>query len=324
MSDLVYISQIKEKVLSGEKITKDEALNLVKTNELNALLNSANEIRKAFCGDKFNLCSIINARSGKCSENCKYCAQSAHFKTGCETYALLGINPILEMAQENQSEKVHRFSLVASGRELKENDKDMAKIEQIYQILRENTNLHLCASFGIASKKALQKLKDSGVKTYHHNLETSRAFYPQICTTHTYDNRVQTIKNCNEIGLDVCSGGIFGLGESVEDRIDMAFELRELGVSSVPINILTPIKGTPLENSAPLSEEEILRCIAVYRFILPSVYLRFAGGRNKLGKSVAKALSSGVNSAITGNFLTTTGDTIKSDIELVKSLDFEI
>ena len=324
MSDLRYINELKNKVLKGENLDKNEALNLANSSDLNALLNSANEIREICCGDEFNFCSIINARCGKCSEDCKYCAQSAHFKTGCQTHALLDIAPILKMAKENESEKVHRFSLVASGRGLKENDKDMTKIEQIYQILREKTNLHLCASFGIATKEALQKLKDSGAKTYQHNLETSRRFYPRICTTHSYDDRVQTIKNCHAVGLDVCSGGIFGLGESVEDRIDMAFELRELGVSSVPINILMPISGTPLENSAPLSEEEILRSIAVYRFILPRVYLRFAGGRVKLGKCIEKALNSGVNSAITGDFLTTTGDSIKGDMKLVASLGFKI
>lgn len=324
MSDLNFINDMKNKAIIGECLSKNEALNLAKISDLDALLSAANEIRQICCGDEFNFCSIINARSGKCSEDCKYCAQSAHFKTGCETYSLLDATPVLQMAQQNEKAKVHRFSLVASGRGISENDKDMPKIEQIYRALRELTNLHLCASFGLASVQALQKLKDSGVKTYHHNLETSRRFYPRICTTHTYDDRVQTIKNCHTIGLDVCSGGIFGLGESVEDRIDMAFELRELGVSSVPINILMPISGTPLENNAPLSEEEILRSIAVYRFILPRVYLRFAGGRVKLGKSIEKALNSGVNSAITGDFLTTTGDSIKGDMKLVTSLGFKI
>ncbi|MDA3078389.1 biotin synthase BioB [Campylobacter sp. JMF_06 NA1] len=324
MSDLNFINEMKNKAIAGECLSKNEALNLAKTSDLDALLNTANEIRQICCGDEFNFCSIINARSGKCSEDCKYCAQSAHFKTGCETYSLLDMAPVLQMAQKNEKAKVHRFSLVASGRGISENDKDMPKIEQIYRALREQTNLHLCASFGLASVQALQKLKDSGVKTYHHNLETSRRFYPRICTTHTYDDRVQTIKNCHAVGLDVCSGGIFGLGESVEDRIDMAFELRELGVSSVPINILMPISGTPLQNCAPLSEEEILRSIAVYRFILPRVYLRFAGGRIKLGKSIEKALNSGVNSAITGDFLTTTGDSISGDMALVSALGFRI
>ncbi|PSM52052.1 biotin synthetase [Campylobacter blaseri] len=322
MDNLINLA--KNKVLNGEKIDKIEALKIVNSINLDNLLNAANEIREAFCGDEFNLCTIINVKSGKCSQDCKFCAQSAHYKTGCEVYPFKDISEILETAKYNEKQEAHRFSLVASGKDLNSHKKDIDKIREIYENLQDKTSLHLCASFGMADKKDLLKLKESGVRTYHHNLESSRRFYPKICTTHTYDDRINTIKAAFEAGLDVCSGGIFGLGESIEDRIDMAIELRELGVSSVPINILTPIKGTPFQNNPLLDNEEILRSIAIYRFILPNVFLRFAGGRKNLGKSVKKALKSGINAALTGDFLTTTGDSIESDKSMIKDCGFHI
>ncbi|QKF64249.1 biotin synthase BioB [Campylobacter corcagiensis] len=319
------VNIIKDKVLNGYKITKDEALNLAKESNLDELLSAADEIRSKFCGCKFNLCSIINVKSGRCSQDCSYCAQSAHFSTGCDEYDIKQKDEVLKFAKQNELENTHRFSLVASGRGLKSQSKDLVKYTEIYHGLKEGTNLHLCGSFGLMDEDALVKLKNLGVQTYHHNLETSRKHYPKICTTHTYDDRINTIKNAKKAGLDVCSGGIFGLGESLEDRVDMAIDLRDLGVTSVPINILTPIKGTPLENSKPLEHEEILRSIAIYRFILPDVYLRFAGGRNFLTKSeIKKALHGGINSLLTGNFLTTAGDCIASDKVLAKEAGFDL
>lgn len=316
---------LKDRVLNGEEISKTMALNLAKDANLDELLNAANEIRAKFCGDKFNLCSIINVKSGRCSQDCIYCAQSAHFSTGCDEYDIKQKDEVLKFAKQNESKNIHRFSLVASGRGLKAQSRDLAKYSEIYQTLKDETTLYLCGSFGIMDESALTKLKNSGVKTYHHNLETSRRYYPKICTTHTYDERIETIKNAKRVGLDICSGGIFGLGESLEDRVDMAIELRNLGVSSVPINILTPIKGTPLENLKPLKPEEILRVIAIYRFILPNVYIRFAGGRQLLDKnSIKKALKGGINSLLSGDFLTTKGDITTNDKALAKEAGFDI
>lgn len=319
-----YIYEIKNEVLKGYKINKKEALKLFECKEYEIVLQAADEIRYKFCGNKFNLCTIINAKSGKCGEDCKFCAQSSHFKTGCETYPLLAKEKILKSAISNQKDGAHRISLVTSGKGLKNDSKDMDAIEGIYKSLCENTNLHLCASFGIADEDALIKLKNCGVKTYHHNLETSRNYFPKICTTHSYDDRIQTIKTAQKVGLDVCSGGIFGMGESIEDRIDMAFDLRDLEISSVPINILTPIAGTPLESLKPVNGVEILKTIAIYRFILPDIFIRYAGGRKMLGKLVTKGLRSGINSALTGNFLTTAGDNIKSDIDMITSLGYDV
>lgn len=318
-----FLFDMKNRVLNGEKITKDEALKLFEC-EFSELLSCANEIRKHFCKDEFDLCTIINAKSGKCSEDCKYCAQSAHFNTGCKTYEMIDKEEALKISLDNQKKGAHRISLVSSGRGLKENSKDMPKVEEIYKYLSQNCKLSLCASFGIASKEALVKLKNCGVKTYHHNLETSRNYFSKICTTHSYEERIQTIKFAKEAGLEICSGGIFGMGESVQDRIDMALDLRELGVKSVPINILTPIPGTPFENLAPVDEKEILKCIAIFRFILPDVFLRFAGGRKALKNHIKDALNGGVNSALTGDFLTTAGDSIKDDIDLITQNGFNV
>lgn len=314
------LQKIKNQILDGRNLCIEDAYELENA-PLNELLEAANEVRAKFCGNYFNFCSIINVKSGKCSENCKYCAQSAHFDTKCEIYDILPFEKIMPLAKLNDDAGVARFSLVASGKGLHKKD-DLQKVIEIYKKLKSHTKFHLCASFGIVSKEILAELKKSGVKTYHHNLETSRKFFPKICTTHTYDDRINTIKSALCVGLDVCSGGIFGLGESLKDRIDMAYELKNLKVSSVPINILTPIKGTPLENSAPLCVEEILRSIAIFRLILPHVFLRLAGGRNNLKNSVKTALNGGINSAITGDFLTTCGDVAQSDKNLVSECGF--
>ena len=307
-----FISYLKDKIINEKyEMTREEAIFLsrIPNNDmetLNLLFDAADQIREAFCGKYFDLCTIINAKSGKCSENCKYCAQSSHFKTGAETYGLVSKELALCEAQKNEVEGAHRFSLVTSGR-------------------GENTDkLELCASHGICTKEALQKLADAGVLTYHHNLESSRRFYPNVCTSHTYDDRINTIKNAKAVGLDVCSGGIFGLGETIEDRIDMALDLRELEICSVPINVLTPIPGTPFENNEAVEPLEILKTISIYRFIMPETYLRYGGGRIKLGDYVKTGLRCGINSALTGNFLTTTGTTIEKDKKMIEELGYEL
>lgn len=324
-----FIKRLKDRILKREKINYEEAINLSRISiedkdTLERLCEAANEIREKFCGNNFDLCTITNAKSGKCSEDCKYCAQSAHFTTGAEVYPLISKEKALEEAKKVEVEGAHRYSLVTSGRGLKGDSIECDKLEEIYRYLKDNTELSLCASHGISDEKALKSLFDSGVKTYHHNLESSREFYKNICSTHTYEERVETIKLAQKVGLQVCSGGIWGLGETEEDRIKMAFELQELGVFSVPINILMPIPGTPLENNKALDPKEILKMIAIYRFILPEAYLRYAGGRIKLGDLQEKGIKSGINSALTGNFLTTTGTTIESDKAMVRRNGYEI
>ena len=324
-----FITNIKNKVLKGKKISFEEAEKLImidieKTDELEELFSAADEIRKKFCGNTFDLCTIINAKSGKCSENCKYCAQSSHFKTNIDVYPLVSPEKALYEAEKVAEEKAHRFSLVTSGRGVDINSEELRKLEEIYKLLKEKTELSLCASHGICSEEVLKKLHLAGVTTYHHNLETSREFFPEICSSHTFEDRVTTIKAAQKAGLKICSGGILGLGESPIDRIKMAFELQKLNVNSVPMNILTQIPGTPLEKEKNVHPLELIKTMAVYRFILPDKALRYAGGRAKLGELQRKGIRAGINSALTGNFLTTTGNTIESDKKMIQGEDYEI
>lgn len=324
-----FIKKLKNKILAGGKIEFQEAKELIEiklddAESLNELFFSADELREKFCGNSFDLCTIINAKSGKCSEDCKYCAQSSHFKTNASVYPLVNSEIALEEAKKVEREGANRFSLVTSGKGILSDSKEMEKLENIYKILKERTTLSLCASHGICDKEVLVKLKEAGVTTYHHNLEACKDFYPNICSTHTYEDRIKTVLNAKEVGLRVCSGGILGLGETPIDRIKLAFELRELDVDSVPINILTPIAGTPLENAKEIEPLELIKTMSVFRFILPNKALRYAGGRIKLGKYQSLGIRAGINSALTGNFLTTTGNTIESDKKMIEGVGYEI
>lgn len=317
----MQLNKLKEKVLEGYDITYEEALSLIDV-PLGKLTEFADEIRKEKCGNEFELCTIINAKSGRCPEDCKYCAQSAHYKTDIDEYDFLDDNTIIESALSNEKSGVDRFSIVTSGRRF--NKKDVDKLCVTYKKLKEQCSMEFCGSLGLLDYEDFIKLKEAGMSRYHNNLETSRRFFPYICTTHTYDEKLNTIKDAKKAGLEICSGGIFGLGETIIDRIDMAFTLKEIGVKSVPINILNPIKGTPLQNNEPLRYDEIKRSIAIYRFILPNVLLRLAGGRALFEDKGKKVIESGVNSAISGDMLTTYGIKTKDDIDMVKSIGFEV
>lgn len=315
------IIKYKEKILNGDLLIKEEVEELLEEDTTD-LAVTANEIRKFLCGNKFDLCTIINGKSGRCQENCKYCAQSVHFNTDIIEYNILHSNKIINSAISNYNKGVHRFSVVTSGRTLNNNEVDT--LCKTYSKLKETCSIGLCASHGLLKYEDLKWLKDSGVKRYHNNLETSRKFFAKICSTHTYDDKIETIKNAKKAGLEICSGGIIGLGETMEDRIDMAFTLRELSVDSVPVNVLNPIKGTPLENQEILSYEEVIKTLAIFRFILPTVQIRLAGGRALLGDKGKKALMSGVNGVISGDMLTTLGIETSEDIKMIKNLGFEV
>ncbi|MDQ2085320.1 biotin synthase BioB [Herbivorax sp. ANBcel31] len=320
-----FILNLKQKILNGESITFDEAVTLLKVDEedTNILFESSNEIRQKLAGKKANLCTILNARSGKCSENCKYCAQSTHYNTEVLEYDLLDYEEILEKALEVQKNGAHRFSLVTSGKGI-DRDKDIEKLSKIYQRLSEDTNLKLCASHGIITYQQAKKLKDAGVSMYHHNIETSSSHYKNICTSHTYEDRIKTIENVKKAGMEVCCGGIIGMNESLEDRIRMAFEIKSLNIKSIPVNVLNPIKGTPFEDLKVLSPMEILKTMAVYRFILPDSYIRYAGGRMALKDKQALGFKAGINAALTGNYLTTTGSNVDQDKDMIIEAGFSL
>lgn len=313
--------KILEKVLNNQEITIAEAISLIDC-ELEQLKNAANLIREHFCHNKFDLCTIINAKSGKCSEDCKFCRQSSHYPTDLETYGLLGEETIINQAKDHESKGVPRFSIVTSGRNL--NSTEFKQIIKIYQNLKQQTNLSLCASLGLLNLEQFKQLKAIGVSKYHNNLETSENHFKSICTTHSYQQKIETIKKASQAGFQVCSGGIIGMQESWQDRIDLAFELKKLNIKSIPLNILNPISKTPLEHLPLLSKEEIERTFAIFRFINPQAYIKLAGGRillDDLGLSIFK---SGANGAITGDMLTTKGVSIKDDLQMIKQLGFEV
>lgn len=309
---------IAERICNGERLKPSDNLNFLLEMPLKDFQRGAKLIQRKFFGNHIDLCTIINGKSGLCGEDCKYCAQSARHNTGICKYNFLPTENILNVALANEKAGVNRFSIVTSGRAL--TGKNFERAIDTYKVLKANLRIELCASHGILSFEQLKRLKSASVNRYHHNLETSRRFFPQICTTHTFDDRINTINFAKKAGLEVCSGGIIGMGETWQDRIDLAFELADLEIKSIPINILTAIKGTPFENLPRLSEEDILRTIAIFRYINPAANVRFAAGRKFLPDKGASAFLHGASAAITGNMLTTPSNNIINDLELLKTL----
>lgn len=312
------ISSLTQEIIDGYRISRQDDLTIFLDAPLETLQEGAHRLQEHFCGKHIDLCTIINGRSGRCSENCKYCAQAACHHTGIDEYSFLSKEEIIANAKANQDAGVNRFSIVTSGRALA--GKEFEAALDTYRDMKHTLTIDLCASHGILTREQFRRLRDAGVTSYHHNIETSRRFFPEICTSHTYDDRIKTIRIAQEEGLNVCSGGIIGMGETWEDRLDMAISLAELNIQSIPINALMPIPGTALENRPRLSAEEILRTIAIFRFINPTANIRLAAGRKLLHDNGASAFQNGASASITGNMLTTSGTTIKEDMELLNKL----
>lgn len=310
-----------EKIIKGLKLDADEALRLLGVCSDAELFEAADKVRRHFHSNKIETCSIINARSGRCPEDCKWCAQSAHNKTAVEVYPLIDASKMLEAARQMESAGVGRFSLVTSGRAQK--GEDFQKILDGVKLMRAETKIGLCASLGLLNKGQMMALKEAGVSRYHCNLESAPSFFSALCSTHTIEDKMRSIKFAQEAGMEVCSGGIIGMGESPAQRVEFALALRDLGVDSIPVNILQPIKGTPLENMEPLSAREILRTFAIFKLINPRAQIRFAGGRAAIGELQELALKCGVSAAIVGDMLTTIGSKMCEDFELFKRLGYE-
>lgn len=317
-----FTEAMKDKILRGKWIGREEALRLAEE-PLEELRQAADEIRRKVCGNGFDLCTIVNAKCGRCSEDCRYCAQSAHYRTACEeSYPLLSTQELLEDARSNAQQGVLRYSIVTSGRRLSEEEVEQA-CESIRRI-RAEVPIEVCVSFGLLDEVQFRKIKAAGASRVHCNLESSARYFPSVCTTHTYEEKIRTLQAAKRAGLSICSGGILGLGETMEDRIDMVLTARELGVKSIPVNLLNPIPGTPYENRVPLDNEEACRCVALFRFLIPDASIRLAGGRGLLGDKGEACFLSGANAAISGDMLTTAGITVEKDMELLRSSGFEV
>ena len=313
------VLDLANEIIDGKRLTREDDLSFFSSCDLEELKQGADRIRAHFIGDHVDLCSIINGRSGRCPEDCKYCAQSAHHHTECEVYDFLPEEKIVEACKLNEREGVHRFSIVTAGRALTGEEFDHAI--HAYETMKKECNIELCASMGFLNEEQLHRLHEAGVTSYHHNIETSKRNFPNICTTHTYEQKIETLKKVKAEGMYVCSGGIIGMGETFEDRLDMAVSLSEVGVDSIPINALMPIKGTPFENQTPLTENEILRTISMFRYINPAADIRLAAGRALLTNDGETAFQAGASATITGNMLTTVAcATIRSDIEMLKKI----
>lgn len=313
--------ELTNKVLERKQISREEALFLYKQ-PLSELCENADKIRRHFCSNQFDICTIINAKSGSCSESCKFCAQSAHNYAGAPRYPLLPKKDILAQAKLNYEQGVLRYSIVTSGKRL--SDQEVDEMCQTIREIKEKVGISICVSFGLLNEQQFRRLKDAGVTRVHNNLETSRGNFPNICTTHTFEDKVQAICDAQAAGLSVCSGGIMGLGETAEDRIDMAFSLRSLRINSVPINMLNPIQGTPFGKNKLLTVSDMRRIVAVYRYILPSAFIRLAGGRGLLPDKGKSCFTSGANAAISGDMLTTAGITTQTDMKLLNELGYEV
>lgn len=314
--------KLADEIIGGRRLTRTDDLRQLVTADLDELKEGADKLREAFCGEKVDLCTIISGRSGKCGENCKFCAQSAHNHTSCEVYDFMDEDEIIAAARANQAEGVDRFAIVDSGRG--PSAADFEKIIHCFRRMHNELEIELCCSLGFLTAEQFHRLHMAGVTSIHNNIETSRRFFPFICTTHTFDDKIANIKRAQAEGLCVCSGGIIGMGENWDDRIDMAVTLSELGILSIPVNSLMPIPGTPLEKLPRLTENEILRTIAIFRYINPEANIRLAGGRALMKGNGRETFSAGASASITGNMLTTSGSTIASDKAMLLAMGRDI
>lgn len=313
----ISLKEIKDRIFAGGDLTECEAMSLLHYPHKEELYSLAHEITRHFMSNSFDTCSIINAKSGNCPEDCKWCAQSGHYATTAERYSLMPIGQCVAQARYNHKQGVKRFSLVASGR--RQTDKEIEVMAEMYrQIKLATPSLKCCASLGLLHEHQLKILFESGVTTYHCNMETAPSYFRELCTTHTQDDKAETLAAARRVGMRICCGGIIGMGESEAQRVELAFFLKSLGSMSIPVNILQPIAGTPLGTATPLSDEDILTAIAIFRLVNPKAYLRFSGGRAQLSPEMQRrAIYCGINSAITGDLLTTIGQKTREDMEMI-------
>jgi biotin synthase len=317
------LARIAENILDGSLIDRSEIEYLFSIDDsLPDLLYWANQIRQKFFGNEVKICSIVPARLGGCNQDCKFCAQSARYSTAFKETKTLTDEQILDAAREAKQKGVPNFGIVYSGKTISE--KELARLEKLIARIGNEIGINVCGGFGIIDYEQAARLKKAGLSRYNHNLETSRNHFQNIVTTHDYDTRIETVKAAKKAGLGLCTGGIFGIGETDADRIDMALELRELGVDMVPMNFLHPIPGTPLADMPTMQPKQILRLIALYRFVLPTAGIKVAGGRVlNLRDMQSWIFYAGATSILSGNYLTTGGRAVEEDLRMIKDLGLE-
>ena len=314
-----------DKVLEGKDLRMKDVLPLLGTKgpDVLDLAAVANRVREEFNGNKIDLCSLLSVKSGKCSEDCAFCAQSGHYKTEAPVYPLMDIERIVEEAKEAQVRGTGRFCLITSGREV--SDKEFETILAALDRIRRETTLDLDCSLGTLSKERAESLRKVGVTRYNHNVETAESHFFRICSTHSFKDRVRTVEVLKEQGFSVCCGGIIGLGESSQQRLELAFSLKQLEIDCIPFNILNPRPGTPLENSEPIPPMEVIKTISLFRLVLPKGTIKIAGGREaNLRDLQSLALLAGANGLIVGNYLTTPGRNAEDDLTMVRDLGFKL
>lgn len=312
-------------VLAGRSLSPERVYELCEIDSAEgrkALLDAAAKVTAAKCSRRFDPCSIINARSGKCPENCKWCAQSAHHHSPCEVYDLVDHDECMALAAANVEAGIRRFSLVASGKRV--SGKAFDGICSYIKEIHDGGRLSVCASLGLLDREQLSRIREAGVNRYHCNLETAPSYFPELCTTHTQEDKLRTIREAQSLGMEICSGGIIGMGETRRQRAELALTLREVSPVSIPINVLCPIPGTPLENVPLISEDEIIFTVALFRLVHPDVQIRFAGGRARISREgQLECLRVGVNGAIMGDMLTTIGASVEKDKQLIAEAGME-
>ena len=327
----VWLNQLAERIIAGEPIDKAQALTLTEIEGQENILHlceAADRIRQACCGNVVDLCSIINVKSGNCSENCGFCSQSAHHPgENSPIYGLKSPAEILDQAKAAAAAGAKRFCLVSQGRGPKYNSPKSQEFEQILATVRRiiaETSIKPCCALGELTLEQAEALKEAGVTRYNHNLEASEDFFPEIVTSHSWRDRVETVKTLKSVGIQACTGGIMGMGETWQDRVDLAFALRELAVESVPLNLLNPRQGTPLAERSQLNPYEALKVMAIFRFILPQQILRYAGGREAvMGEWQSWGLKAGINAMLIGHYLTTLGQPPEEDRAMLEALGLE-
>ncbi|WP_455366433.1 biotin synthase BioB [Kaarinaea lacus] len=315
------IDSITARILDGGEMTTDEAKWMIRLDDdyLPWLMAGADRIRKTYRGNEIEVCAISNVRSGNCSENCSFCSQSGHYQTSAPVYNYISSEELSRQAQQAREWGASDFGVVSKGWGVR-SDKERKHLKEYFQTLEQTSDIGRCASLGVLDNNSAAELKAMGMENYHHNLECAESFFDQVCTTHTYQENIDTIQAAVNAGLRVCSGGILGMGESLDQRIELADTLRQLSVESVPLNFLSPQQGTPFGDRTPLTPMEILKCIAVFRYMLPRAEIRIAGGRQFLGDMQSMIFMAGASGVMIGDYLTTKGRSVEDDLKMLADL----